>query len=183
MASIYVASLTDYNAGVLHGDWFSLDDYADHEELTAAVEDMLSKSPTAAEEGNVAEEWAIHDYEGFGPFKLGSEWAWFDFLYALHEAFTEHGDALGAYIAGVSSDRLETPKDVEDMVSRFEEEYVGETNLEDYAYDYVQDCGIFDGVSETFQNYFNYEAFARDLGCEGYTEVDYNYSTYLFRPI
>ncbi|MGK5496416.1 antirestriction protein ArdA [Streptomyces sp. URMC 125] len=65
---IYVASLSDYNAGILHGVWIDADQNADsiHEE----IEEMLSKSPTALEYGEKAEEFAIHDYEGFGPVEI-----------------------------------------------------------------------------------------------------------------
>src|SRR5579884_2064992 len=60
---IYVASLTDYNAGRLYGAW--LDAAQDADELHDAVARMLHASPEP-----VAEEYAIHDYEGFGPLRL-----------------------------------------------------------------------------------------------------------------
>ena len=55
---IYVASLSDYNAGRLHGSW--LDAAQDPEALLAGISEMLATSPEP-----IAEEWAIHDYEGF----------------------------------------------------------------------------------------------------------------------
>src|SRR5260370_37719316 len=61
---IYAASLGDYNAGRLHGAW--LNAAVDIDELSAGVHAMLAASPTPR-----AEEWAIHDYEGFGPVRLG----------------------------------------------------------------------------------------------------------------
>lgn len=60
---IYVASLSDYNAGRLHGAWIDADQEA--EELHGAVAKMLAAS---REPG--AEEWAIHDYQDFGPVEL-----------------------------------------------------------------------------------------------------------------
>lgn len=56
---IYVASLRDYNAGRYHGVWLAVT--SDVHELTKGVQRMLNRS---VEED--AEEWAIHDYEGFG---------------------------------------------------------------------------------------------------------------------
>ncbi len=56
---VYVASLSDYNAGVLHGRWIDADQDADA--IHADIAQMLAESPT----DKSAEEWAIHDYEGF----------------------------------------------------------------------------------------------------------------------
>ena len=56
---IYVASLADYNEGRLYGAW--IDAAQDPDDLGKAVEQMLAAAPSPC-----AEEWAIHDYEGFG---------------------------------------------------------------------------------------------------------------------
>ncbi len=55
---IYVACLASYNAGILHGEW--IETTADADELKARVQAMLDRSPEP-----YAEEWAIHDCEGF----------------------------------------------------------------------------------------------------------------------
>jgi hypothetical protein len=60
---IYVASLSDYNNGALHGVWLNADQ--DSGELHAAVQRMLEYSQFPG-----AEEYAIHDYEGFQGFEL-----------------------------------------------------------------------------------------------------------------
>ena len=56
---IYVACLAAYNSGILHGEWIDIED--DIDETWAHINAMLKASPVAD-----AEEWAIHDYEGFG---------------------------------------------------------------------------------------------------------------------
>lgn len=63
---IYVACLAAYNAGQLHGEWI----YADREahEILVDIKSMLERSPQSC-----AEEWAVHDYEGFSSISLG-EW-------------------------------------------------------------------------------------------------------------
>jgi len=65
---IYVASLLDHTHGELHGVW--IDANQDADAITAEVEAMLARSPTGAQTGDVAEEWAIHDYEGGGFHRL-----------------------------------------------------------------------------------------------------------------
>lgn len=43
-------------------------------------------------------------------------------------------------------------------------------DLIDVAYDIVEECY---NLPENIERYFDYEAFARDLGFDGYTETDY----------
>jgi antirestriction protein len=57
---IYVACLSSYNAGQLFGKWIELADIDDVEQLQQAIAAMLQESPQPR-----AEEWAIHDHEGF----------------------------------------------------------------------------------------------------------------------
>ena len=57
---IYAACLSAYNNGHLHGCWIRAAQDPDliHDE----IHEMLATSPSPQ-----AEEWAIHDYEGFAP--------------------------------------------------------------------------------------------------------------------
>lgn len=46
-------------------------------------------------------------------------------------------------------------------------------NMEDVAYQVVNDCGLLDGVSETLKGYFDYEAYGRDMDIEGtFIQID-----------
>lgn len=80
---IYMASLSDYNAGRLHGAWVDADQ--DAEELDLAVARMLAASPEPG-----AEEWAIHDHEGFGPVDL-SECESMETVALLARGIADHG--------------------------------------------------------------------------------------------
>ena len=61
---IYVADLAAYNAGVLHGVWINATDpvRSIHEQIHA----MLAESPQPD-----AEDFAIHDFEGFEGYAVG----------------------------------------------------------------------------------------------------------------
>jgi len=61
---IYVADLAAYNAGYLHGAW--IDATLDVDTIQEQINSMLAASPVAG-----AEEYAIHDYEGFADYRLG----------------------------------------------------------------------------------------------------------------
>lgn len=131
---IYVASLTDYNGGTLHGAWINAAQPA--EAIAAEVDAMLQASPEAREYGTPAEEWAIHDYEGFGPIRLG-EWESFDVVSSLAQSLNQHGDAFAAYVAmeGVSGSD-------DDVEVAFMEAYQGQyDDLADYAHRLAEDLG------------------------------------------
>ena len=70
---IYVASLSDYNDGRLEGKWFDLSDYPDGSDLMMAIQEMLDEITEKYNDGEVREEWAVHDYEGI-PSTLASEY-------------------------------------------------------------------------------------------------------------
>lgn len=60
---IYVASLSDYNNGHLHGRWIKA--AQPPERIYDEIHQMLATSPSPN-----TEEWAIHDHEGFDPLPL-----------------------------------------------------------------------------------------------------------------
>lgn len=156
---IYVASLSDYNAGRLYGRWLDAD--AEAEELQEQISEMLSSAPTPG-----AEEWAIHDYEGFGPLRLG-EYESIETISLIGRGIAEHGEAFAHWAATVgTNDR--------DVLNRFEDAYLGvyET-VEAYAEEILSDLGYIDAVEqavpEGMQPYvkFDIEGFGRDLELSG----------------
>lgn len=86
---IYVRCLAAYNDGILYGRWIDADQDSDavHDEVTA----LLSASPVAG-----AEEYAIHDYEGFAGYPLG-EYEDLGFVSRLARGIAQHGQAFAAY--------------------------------------------------------------------------------------
>lgn len=170
---IYVASLSDYNAGILHGAWFDLAEYNDAEELYAAIESrVLETSPTAHAEGlKAAEEYAIHDYDDTRPSSLGEYESLSDLMeiqdclnqcssYEEEEAFCAWMDETG-----------NNPD-----YSSFEDAYCGKYDSEeDYAYQYIEETGMLDSLPEWAQGYFDYKSFARDMFLDGYTITDNGY--------
>ena len=59
---IYIASLSDYNAGILHGEWINLEGLS-VDDIQDKINAILKASPIAKKYGEPAEEWAIHDFE------------------------------------------------------------------------------------------------------------------------
>jgi antirestriction protein len=107
-----------------------------------------------------AEEWAIHDTEGFGEISIG-EGEDIDTIAELGELLTgENGEAFAVYYAHVGGCDQDN----------FEEAYCGEHNSErEYAEELADD--VFD-IPKDIAPYFDYEAFARDLFITDYFSED-----------
>jgi antirestriction protein len=121
---IYVASLSDYNAGRLHGVWIDVDGL-DVDDIQDEVNKML-----AASREPVAEEWAIHDHEGLGDI---SESTSFERVAELAALVQEHGDAFIAY-----DDHIGGTATGESFTDAFFGEYDNEAA---FAEDYAEQCG------------------------------------------
>lgn len=156
---IYVASLSDYNTGRLHGQW--LDAAQEPEALLAGISAMLAAS---TEPG--AEEWAIHDYEQFCGVRLG-EYESLENVSKIALGIAEHGAAFGAWAEYLGCGGW-------DDLDRFEDCYQGRwESLTDYAEQLLEDMGLHEiierGVPEHLQPYvrIDSEGLARDMSYNG----------------
>lgn len=135
---IYVASLTDYNAGILHGAWVEAS--LPTEDMQASVDQMLADSPTARRYGEPAEEWAIHDYEGFGPHAHIAEYESLATVGALARGIAKYDEA---FVAWWSHDPPGAEGSEGDLDRRFEESYQGEySSLEAYGEQTLDEMGL-----------------------------------------
>jgi antirestriction protein len=150
---IYVASLSDYNAGELRGVWIDADQ--DEEDLQAAVRGMLATS-----NNQPAEDWAIHDYEGFGSFQL-SEHQSLAVVSAVALGIAEYDGAFAAYAAWAGTD--------EETLGAFNDCYLGRwPSLDAFARDTADDFGweaALQGLPEAMRDYvsIDYPQFAHFL--------------------
>ena len=173
---IYVASLSDYNNGILHGGW--IEAVADPEAMQEEIDAMLRMSPTTGRYGDVAEEWAIHDYDGFGPLVLG-EYESLERIAKLASGIVEHGLAFAAWMNVIGDDVGDESSGSEgDRESeRFSEQFLGSwKSVEEYAEDLLQDMGaneLLAKIPEWLQPYLTLDTagFARDLQLGGDVSV------------
>ncbi|MBB6246329.1 antirestriction protein ArdA [Rhodanobacter sp. A1T4] len=175
MARIYVASLSDYNAGHLLGKWIDLDG-KDADDVQDEIAAMLrtSKHPNVRVRcpdcehdrdsqwcipcggyGTVpsAEEWAIHDYDDCPD--MGENPS----LEALLEQvrlIEEHGDAWEAYTECVGIKYA--------TESGFEDARAGEADSElEWCEQFLDDCGTLSKIPENLRLYFDTERYLRDM--------------------
>jgi len=104
-----------------------------------------------------AEEWAIHDYEGFEGAEVG-EYFSFANVVELADYIRERGE-LGAQVLNYYGGNMEDAK------SRFDE-YAGEyDSLADYAEELTEQSG--ETIPERLAPYINYKAMAHDYEQSG----------------
>jgi antirestriction protein len=170
---IYVASLSDYNAGRLHGRW--IDAAQDPEKIHAEITDLLEASPQRG-----AEEWATHDYQGFGPVAI-DEYESVARIARLACGIVEHGMAFAHWAAVLESDQW-------DRLDDFSDHFRGcWPTMEAYASELLQDMGAYDALeqlSSWLQSYVSIDeaAFARDLAMDLWSSEDED-GVYIFDPL
>ncbi|MEL7222659.1 MAG: antirestriction protein ArdA, partial [Bacteroidota bacterium] len=91
---IYVASLSDYNAGILHGKWIELDGLTT-DDIQEEINQILQSSPYAKQYDEVAEEYAIHDFE-LGGIRI-SEYESLDTIVSIVEELSQHEEAFAVF--------------------------------------------------------------------------------------
>ncbi len=168
---IYAASLADYNNGHLHGRW--IDASQEPEDLHAEISDMLASSSIPG-----AEEWAIHDYEGFGNFRL-SEYESIDTVARIAHGIAEHGTVFAHWVDHVGTTDT-------DALEHFDDHYLGTWgSLSDYAEQLLDDLGVNADrlVSGWLSPYvsIDYEQLGNDLATDLYVSED-GAETHLFEP-
>ena len=192
---IYVACLASYNEGILHGVWIDVDGM-DADDIQAEVDKLLlsSKFPnvrvtcpvcdgdpgdvycgTCDGDGEVpsAEEWAIHDHEGFGG--LVDEGTDFETIAEWSRLLGEHGQAYVAYMDHIGAHYA--------TESHFEESYCGEYDSEQaYAENYLDEAYNLDDMMGDLACYFDYDKFAHDMFLDGHRSMPTaTHGVYVFR--
>ena len=145
-AKVYVACLAAYNNGILHGCWIDANQEA--EAIHDAIKDMLAQSPIAN-----AEEWAIHDYEGFCGLRL-SEYESIEKVAEMAAMIQEHGEAWAKFAE----------------YEGIEEAYAGEwISEEDFAESLAEETME---IPQHLAFYIDYEKLARDLFINDYFSAE-----------
>ncbi len=148
---IYVADLAAYNNGYLHGVW--IDATLELDEMQEQVAEMLKATPLDEE----AEEYAIHDFEGFGAYRV-SEYEGLESVHEIACFLEEHGEFAGDVLSHFGDD-------LEDAKKALEENYNGcYSSLADYAEELTIETSQ---IPENLAFYIDYERMGRDMELSG----------------
>ena len=155
MLRIFLTNLGKYNEGELVGEWVKL----------PATEKDIEEVKNRIGINEQYEEYFITDYESdIDGLKVGE----YDSVDNLNE-IAEQLDSLDEYEKEVIAAMLSEGYDLEDALNRKDDCIVWSdcNNMEDVAIAYCEECGILDSIPENLRNYFDYEAFGRDMSFEG----------------
>jgi antirestriction protein len=162
---VYIACLESYVNGILHGKW--IDITKDLKEVRREIRQLLASSSFPN-----SEEWAMHDYEGFGDIRL-CEYESLESLQKIALFVEEHGSVAEKLLS-------EFDMDLDCAKNAIEDCYIGQyESVAEYARDCTESEG---GVPSHLQYYIDYDLMGKDLLLNGdmYSiETDYN-SVHLF---
>lgn len=143
----------DYRCRDCHHEWAH--DVSSYQPAPDTCPDCKSSNIAHGAPYPSAEEFAIHDHEGFAG--LLSEYTPIDEVVWTAEALKEHGSKYaGLRKVGYNH---------EDAVQKVEEDYQGEyDSLADWAEQYLEDTGLFHRLrhDSPLRTYFDFEQYARD---------------------
>lgn len=166
MAKIFVQNFASYNAGVLDGSWYDLDDYADVDELVEAVK--------IKNQG--AEEFGIFDSEGF-PSGLLSESESIENAFAWYLFFEKHGNKAIALIDAMGAHYFSNAEDAEFFIGN---NFYGVYNsIEEFAKEFAINCGYIDEDSLIY-NYIDWLKFWDCDLCFSFESSEINGKVYFF---
>ena len=154
MIRIYLTNLGKYNEGELVGKWVDLP-------TTNGFDEHLEEIGI----NEKYEEWFITDYEtDIDGLEIG-EYSNIEELDELAVILENLQDYDKEVVEALISEgyTLENALDKKDdcMI------YYNCNDMEDVAREYIEQCGLLNDVSDILQNYFDFEAYGRDMSYEG----------------
>jgi antirestriction protein len=160
---VYVGTYGKYNSGSIAGKWLDLEDYADKDNFLKACAEL--------HKGEHDPEFMFQDYEGI-PEGMISESHVDEELWDWIGLDDDDRELLKVYKSlGISDDAT-----IENARDAFYGKYKDE---EDFAYEYVESTGMLHDVPDSLKNYFDYEAFGRDLLMD-FSTTEHEGETWIF---
>lgn len=150
-----MACLAAYNAGRLHGEW--IDAAQEVEALRAEIQAMLEASPEPG-----AEEYAIHDYEGFGGVRL-SEYENLEQVAQAAEMILAHGE-----LASLLIDYYGGLAHLDEAREATQDRFVGcFEDRGEWAAQLLEETEALNRVPESLRIYLDLDRYAHDLEISG----------------
>ena len=159
---VYVGTYAKYNAGSIAGAWINLEDH---------TADSFAEACAKLHKDESDPELMFQDFEGF-PRAMYCESSVSDALWAWIELDEDDRELLEVY-----QDNICAEGDIDDARDAFHGVH---DSPEDYAQDYIESTGMLSDVPASIAQYFDYEAFARDMSFDGVTFARHNGSVWVF---
>ena len=168
MLNIFVNTWGNYNEnGADGGKWLTLP--MDPDVLETTLIDL------AMEMDDDDPEWAIHDYEWTTEIELCEISEYADIM-GLNEWLEEFSDLTEWDQEEIAAAVEAFGYSIQEATERQRKGYFAlyrNMDLTEVAEELVNECYFTKDTPDIFTRYFDYEAFGRDLGFDGYTETKY----------
>lgn len=161
--NVWIGNLNKYNCGELFGEW--IDFMAlDIDEINEKIAEICY-NPELEEIGD-QDEYFIADYDcnfnnSFGEYENIDELK--EFADTIAEFYEQYGDNALAILDAADYFGI----DFSDINKHEFIIHYGCEDMTDLAYEYVNECGMLDGVPDSIARYFDYEALGRDMSFDG----------------
>lgn len=170
---IYVGTYAQYNSGSLFGKWFELSEYESFHEFINACLEYHSQEPGGSPE-LMFQDWEHIPGTLICEYNLDEKA--FDYFNTAAQLDAVTQDAFQCYCEHISC-WPSNKNDIDTQLEEFQACYHGYFGNESnprlaFAYQYLDETGLLDGLPKIAESYFDYEAFARDLFLEGYCELN-----------
>lgn len=151
MLKIFLTNLGKYNEGYLIGKWLEL----------PATDEELKEVKEKIGINHQYEEWFITDYESELEGLKINEYSNIDELNEIAEKLNELDDYYLQIVEGLLIDGY----DINNAIEKIDECYIyfDCSTMEDVARVYIEETGMLNDIPDHLVNYFDFEAFGRDL--------------------
>ena len=170
--AVYIASLSDYNAGRLVGRWFELAQVEDAAELQQLIRLFLLSLGQQPGEG-FREEWAAHDFQGF-PRELYSEYsdhaAAIAYARILDQLSADQVEPFELWVANQAGGFSFDSETLENFQNEYRGKYEGrddEHQIGEYFAELAEESGELKHVPEDIKYHIDWAGVARDRQCNG----------------
>ncbi|WP_397381139.1 antirestriction protein ArdA [Pseudomonas sp.] len=206
---MYAACLASYNNGVLHGEWFDLEEFDDVSDLQEAIKHkvlMTSRFPNVtvecphcetgrrgmgvAEGRNFKGFYACSHCDGYGNHPSAEEWAAHDYDGEGLSSFGEYPNLakLLEHVRLVSEygDAWLAYVEWQGASNATEGDFLDSSlgqceSVRDYFEERLEESGVLNEVPEELRYYIDFEQYAKDMECNGgYHFETYNGTTFVF---
>ena len=159
----FVTNLGKYNEGQLVGEWVLFP--VDEEEWNEILE-RIGISDEPDENGGIYEEYFFSDWCCDCDFHFDE----YEDVNRVNE-IAEQVDNLNSFEEEALESMIDYGFDPEEAVDKIADGdvlfYFDCDNMEDVAYQIIEETGMLAGVDDTISRYFDYEQYGRDLEIEG----------------
>lgn len=159
----FVTNLGKYNEGELIGEWVTFP--VDEDEWNEILE-RIGISDEPDERGRIYEEFFSTDWDCGCDFGFG-EYEDVDHINEIAEMVDRLNSSEEETLEAMLDDGFDAEEALDKIADGDVLFYSDCDNMEDVAYQFVEESGMLAGVDDTISRYFDYEQFGRDLETEG----------------